>query len=276
MQSPLSMLPTAQASERFCASCGARKQADTAQEPIQQYCSSCGQAQYSLPQSVAAMPQKPLSRYALWIALAVALGLGSASYGVTRLFLEKPAQQAQAGAETTNGRVSPDAKPDGDASNGAAASGNPMNKVSPEIQQRIADLSDSLAKDPKNAGVLVRLANAWYDAGAFFQAEQHYARYLNEFNPKDVAARVDYAYTILRQGRDDEAIAETKKALEFEPNRIEAMYNLGVMYYGKKDLKTAKQWFEKCAAAAPNTEIAGSAQGIIERITQEMAQNKGS
>lgn len=274
MQPSSSMLSTVQATERFCSNCGARKQADTAQEPIRQYCSSCGQAQYSLPQIVA--DSTPLLRYTLWIALAVVLGLGSASYGITRLFVEKPPQQAQTGSETTNGRVSPDAKPDGDASNGAAASGNPMNKVSPEIQQRIADLSDSLAKDPKNAGVLVRLANAWYDAGAFFQAEQHYARYLNEFNPKDVAARVDYAYTILRQGRDDEAIAETKKALEFEPNRIEAMYNLGVMYYGKKDLKTAKQWFEKCAAAAPNTEIAGSAQGIIERITQEMAQNKGS
>ncbi|MCU0425275.1 MAG: tetratricopeptide repeat protein [Candidatus Kapabacteria bacterium] len=274
MQSPIS---TPQATERFCSTCGARKQADSPQEKHVQFCSSCGLAQYTVPQS-ATQANTPravaVPRFALVIACLAVVVVGSVSYGITRLFVEKPTEQAQAqaGAETSNGRVSPSGTPDGSGN----ASGNPMSKVSPEIQQRIGTLSDSLAKEPKNASVLVRLANAWYDAGAYFQAEQHYARYLNEFNPKDVAARVDYAYTILRQGRTDEAIVETKKALEYEPQRIEAMYNLGVMYYGKKDFKTSISWFEKCAAASPNTEIANSAKEIIERITKEMAQNQGS
>jgi tetratricopeptide (TPR) repeat protein len=243
--------------ERFCTTCGARKRADDANETIMQYCASCGAAQYALPNVAPAV--SGIESKALMIAAIIVVVLGSASFGITRLFVEPPTA-ANAAAQSASQEAS------GSAASGGAASGNPMSKVSPEIQQRIADLQDSLAKDPKNSGLLVRMANAWYDAGAYFQAEQHYARYLKEFNPKDVAARIDYAYTILRQGREDEAITETKRALEYEPQRVEAHYNLGVIYYGKKDFKTAKEWFEKCIEIAPGTEVAKSAEEIIKGI----------
>ncbi len=244
--------------ERFCTTCGARKQADSTNEVALKFCASCGAAQYTHSQSSAANTPIGGSKLLVFATVTV-IALGSASFGITRLVLDKPTPPANAASQNA-------AQSGADSQAGSASSGNPMSKVTPEMQQRIADVRDSLAKDPKNGGLVVRMANAWYDAGAFFQAEQYYSRYLKEFNPKDVAARIDYAYTILRQGREDEAIAETKLALDYEPKRVEALYNLGVIYYGKKDFKTAKQWFEKCIEVAPESEAAKSAQEIIKGI----------
>ena len=248
--------------ERFCQDCGARKLAATAQEKPAQYCQSCGAPQFTLPQNAAAQTSAKtamLSRPFLGAIIAT-FALGSLSFGVTRLMIDKA--PAAASAEHTHNAT-------GEAQSNAQSgeqSGNPMAKVAPEVQRRIAELRDSLAAEPNNPRLVLQMANAWYDAGAFFQAEQFYARYLRDYNPQDVAARVDYAYTILRQGRPDEAIAETKKALEFEPNRVEALYNLGVIYYGQKDFQSSKLWFEKCIAVAPGTEIAESARQIINSL----------
>jgi tetratricopeptide (TPR) repeat protein len=225
------------------------------------------------------------------IAIVCTLVLGSASFGITRLLIEKPTTTttttaAQGAAESVSqgstASSSSGTSQRNSAQNNASTaeslappgepSANPMSKVTPEIQARIGALQDSLQQFPKNSGVLLRLANAWYDAGAYFQAEQFYERYLNEFDAKNVAARVDYAYTLLRQGSTDEAIVQTKKALEYEPNRVEALYNLGVMYYGKKDFTLAKEWFERCIKAAPGTEVATSAADII----KTMPKNQGS
>jgi tetratricopeptide (TPR) repeat protein len=257
----MSLLSHAEKSvERFCQSCGARKLAASAQEKPAQYCQSCGAPQFTHPQNATAQapPQNALTPSRSFIgACVVVFALGSLSFGVTRLMIDKaPEGGGETAAHTHNAS--------GEAQSGK--DGNPMAKVSPEIQQRIAELRDSLAAEPNNPRFVLQMANAWYDAGAFFQAEQFYARYLREYNPKDVAARVDYAYTILRQGRPEEAIAETKKALEFEPNRVEALYNLGVIYYGQKDFQSSKLWFEKCIAAAPGTEIAQSARQIISSL----------
>jgi tetratricopeptide (TPR) repeat protein len=261
--------------ERFCRQCGAKKQPDSvASEPLMQYCGLCGAAQYSMPNGVAVVPAPSSNArffIRLGIAVAVVLVLGSASFGITRLLIEKPGASTQALSQGTaqrngaqnNASAAEAASPGADGNNPSA---NPMSKVTPEVQARIGSLQDSLQQFPNNGGVLLRLANAWYDAGAYFQAERFYERYLNEFEAKNVAARVDYAYTLLRQGSTDEAIAQTKKALEYEPNRVEALYNLGVMYYGKKDFAVAKDWLERCIKAAPGTEVAKSAEDIIKTI----------
>jgi tetratricopeptide (TPR) repeat protein len=216
------------------------------------------------------------------LAAALMVLLGSGSFAITRFLIDKPTTNAEAFGERNsaqNNDSGANAQPQGgsEASGSVGASGNaggnPMSRVTPEMQQRIAILQDSLQRFPKNGDVLLSLANAWYDVGAFFQAEQHYARYLNDFDKKNVAARVDYAYTLLRQNRSDEAIAETKKALEYEPNRVEALYNLGVIYYGQKNWTEAKVWFEKCIKIAPGTEVAKSAEDIIKSIQE---QQKGS
>ncbi|TAE21519.1 MAG: tetratricopeptide repeat protein [Candidatus Kapaibacterium sp.] len=260
----------------FCADCGAAKLAPNAAAKPLQYCTQCGAAQFSSPQSSpqgAVAPQASLPFTVRFAAAAVlVVALGSASFGISRLFIDKPQSSAEAGG-TRNSAQNSGSDKNAQPASGEAASGNPMSRVTPEMQQRIAVLQDSVQRFPKNGDALLALANAWYDVGAFFQAEQHYARYLQEFDKKNVAARVDYAYTLLRQNRHDEAITETKKALEYEPNRVEALFNLGVIYYGQKNWVESKVWFEKCVKIAPGTEVAKSAEDIIKSIGE---QQKGS
>lgn len=263
--------------ERFCRDCGASKVAPNAATKPLQYCTQCGAAQFSQPQGIG-VAGNTTSQFGLRMGLAVAIVvlLGSASFAVTRYVIDKPTSNAEATGQRNSAQNSGSeagTNPNGSANGEGAASANPMSRVTPEMQQRIAVLQDSLQRFPKDGNVLLSLANAWYDVGAFFQAEQHYARYLNEFDKKNVAARVDYAYTLLRQNRSDEAILETKKALEYEPNRVEALYNLGVIYYGQKNWTEATTWFEKCIKIAPGTEVAKSAEDIIKSIKE---QSKGS
>jgi tetratricopeptide (TPR) repeat protein len=274
--------------ERFCGDCGALKLAPNAEAKPMQFCVQCGKAQFSPAQGISAKAASNISTpktasslapsafsLRLGLASALVLLLGSSTYALTRYFVDKPTTNAEASGERTSAQNSgsgANTQPSADAAS-ASASGNPMSKVTPEMQQRIALLQDSLQRFPKNGQVLLNLANAWYDVGAYFQAEQFYSRYLREFDKKNVAARVDYAYTLLRQNRPDEAIIETKKALEYEPNRVEALYNLGVIYYGQKNWSEAKNWFEKCVKLAPGTEVAKSAEDIIQTITKALAEN---
>jgi tetratricopeptide (TPR) repeat protein len=278
--------------ERFCGDCGALKLAPNPEAKPMQFCVQCGAAQFSPAQGLATSashknvvfanaPVRPAFGVRLGAAFVVVLLLGSGSFALTRYFVDKPTTNAEASGERTSAQNSgsgANTQPSEGAAQGA--SGNPMSKVTPEQQQRIAVLQDSLQRFPKNGQVVLNLANAWYDVGAFFQAEQYYSRYLGEFDKKNVAARVDYAYTLLRQNRPDEAIVETKKALEYEPNRVEALYNLGVIYYGQKNWAEAKVWFEKCVKVAPGTEVAKSAEDIIQTIAKALAektaQNTGS
>lgn len=269
-------------SERFCATCGALKVAPDATVKPMQFCTSCGVAQFSTPKTLANSANAPIQQqdatrsssvFGLRLGLAAALVVlvGSGSFAVTRFLIDKPQSSAEAngtrnGAQNNGGtETNPQA---GNTQAEAQASANPMSKVTPEMQQRIAILQDSVQRFPKNGDVLLSLANAWYDVGAFFQAEQHYARYLSDFDKKNVAARVDYAYTLLRQNRSEEAIAETKKALQYEPNRVEALFNLGVIYYGQKNWVEAKAWFEKCIKIAPGTDVAKSAEDIIKSMAE--------
>lgn len=277
--------------ERFCSQCGAVVQSADAAMQALRFCEQCGKAQYSPAQTMPAAISKanslgnPVdnrtddnaehsSPALLYKRLAVALGLvflvGAASFGTTRLMIDKPAKQdvQQEGQSSATG-----SEPSG----GNAA--DPM-PVPPETQAALQRLQDSLAAEPNNSGVLLRLANAWYDAGAAYQsknavflarqafakAEQHYGRYLKEFDAKNVAARIDYAYTLLVQGRTDDAVTETKKALDYEKDHPIALFNLGVIYNRKGDMEESKRYFKRCIEVAPNSDAAKSAEQLLKEL----------
>jgi len=273
--------------ERFCSQCGAVVQPPDAAVQALHFCGQCGKPQYSSPQAHPATTASSNSRgnsahhYAeqpppsvFYRRLTAALGLvilvSSVSFGITRLMVEKPVQQASQQAGQSSAKV--------EQSNSGNAT-DPM-PVPPETQAALQRLQDSLAAEPNNGGVLLRLANAWYDAGAAYQsknavflarqafakAEQHYGRYLKEFDAKNVAARIDYAYTLLVQGRTDDAVTETKKALDYEKDHPIALFNLGVIYNRKGDMEESKRYFKRCIEVAPNSDAAKSAEQLLKEL----------
>lgn len=256
---------TATPEHRFCTQCGASLYAAGLEKPVQ-FCGACGKAQYSLPQALSER-QIHSSRRTLYKKLGVAglivIALGLGSFSITRLFIDSPAP-AQANASTSSGNQQAAAAP-----------------LSAEIQATLARLQDSLALFPLDKNLILRTANALYDAGSAYQqanavflakttfakAEVLYAQYLRDFDSANTGVRVDYAYSLLSQGKEDEAINQTKKALEFEPEHPIALYNLGVIYFRKQNFAEARVWLEKAKKAAPDSEVARGVDAVLQQMT---------
>ncbi len=179
------------------------------------------------------------------IALALAVFLGGISFAITRSFIPDPISSGTASQESNT----PQGKPRG------------MN-ISADTMALIQRMQDTLLSTPDRHDVELRLANLFYDIGAFPMASATYANYLKA-DPKNVPARIDYAYTLLRMNKADEAIAETKRALQNEPNHPIATFNLGVIYYQIGNMSEAKQWLNKAKSLAPNSRIAEGADKIL-------------
>jgi tetratricopeptide (TPR) repeat protein len=196
-------------------------------------------------------PQTPPSLFAVFayyriplIAFGLAVIIGSISFAITRSLIPAP----------VNGGASQE-------SNAGATKPRGMN-ISADTMALIQRMQDTITQSPERHDVELRLANLFYDMGAFPMASATYAQYLKA-DPNNVSARIDYAYTLLRMNKSDEAIAETKVALTREPNHPIATFNLGVIYYQLGDMAQAKQWLEKAKTLAPNSRISEGADKIL-------------
>ncbi len=267
---------------RFCSQCGALTNPEDNELQAARFCEQCGKPQYSQPQSppvgVAVVPSKSAFYRNFGVAAAIVVILGGASFGTTRLFVDKPVAKAEGspGGTAAGGHAQTGAE----AGAGANAEQPAESPVAPEMQTRLKELQDSLALKPNDKELILKNANALYDIASAYQAKNAvflaknmfakaqtlYERYLKEFDPKNTAARVDYAYTLLTQGKADDAIAQTKKVLEFEPHHPIALFNLGVIYNRQGDVEQSRKWFNECIKAAPGSEAAKTAENLLKEL----------
>jgi tetratricopeptide (TPR) repeat protein len=130
---------------------------------------------------------------------------------------------------------------------------------SSEEMRRMADkqaepLLAQLQSEPKNAELLARIGNAYYDAQQFPVAIEYYGRSL-QAKPKDASVRTDMATAYWYVGNADTAIAEFNKALSDEPNQANALFNLGVVQWqGKMNVEAALATWQKLLDSNPNYE----------------------
>ena len=145
-------------------------------------------------------------------------------------------------------------------------------------RMRLAPLIDSLeiaARGHDNPQTELALANAYYDAEYWDKALALYEHYL-EHVPSDVNARIDYAFSITQLSGDfNLAIAEIEKALAFDPDHVQGLFNAGILSLraniNDKEvaLSSARKYFMRAKAAAAkqgNTQIGGQ----IDEILKEM------
>ena len=105
-----------------------------------------------------------------------------------------------------------------------------------------------IALRPVLAYLLYRRAGDYMSAMVVPDAARSYKKAL-AFNEKDVDSRNWLAYCYNIMGRNDEAMVEYKKAIELDPDDVEALFYVGMTYKGTGDLKTAKEYLSKTAAA---------------------------
>ncbi|MDP4219398.1 MAG: tetratricopeptide repeat protein [Bacteroidota bacterium] len=127
-------------------------------------------------------------------------------------------------------------------------------------RMQYAPLTDSLigviAANPNDAQAHLMLANVYYEAELWDKAKPQYEYFLAKY-PEDVDARVDYALVLAQTtGNYKASVAEIKKALQYDPEHINALFNAGILTIRanlddkQKAVRDAKPFFDRALAAA--------------------------
>lgn len=155
--------------------------------------------------------------------------------------------------------------------------GGAMNaQPTPEQLKKMADtqaapLVEKLKSDPNNPDLLASIGNFYYDAQQYPIAVDYYGRAL-KVKPADAGVRTDMATAYWYMGNADSAIAEFNKALTYEPNKANTLFNLGlVKWQGKMDINGAVADWEKLLATNPNYE----GKDKVEQMIAEAKKHSG-
>ncbi len=140
---------------------------------------------------------------------------------------------------------------------GMGADGN----IQPTSQQmkKMADTTaapqlEKLKSDPNNPDLLASIGNTYYDVQIYPVAIDYYQRALN-VRPEDVSIRTDMATAYWYTGNIDGAIAEFNRALTYDPNKANTLFNLGIVKWrGKMDIDGAVAAWQKLLDTNPNYE----------------------
>jgi len=138
----------------------------------------------------------------------------------------------------------------------AASSEDGRGQPTPEQLRRMADqqaapMLDALQKDQANPELLAKVGNVYYDAQQFPIAIHYYRRALKA-KPADASIRTDMATAYWYTGSADTAIAELNRALADEPNKPNALFNLGIVQWqGKMDVQGALATWQRLLDTNP-------------------------
>jgi cytochrome c-type biogenesis protein CcmH/NrfG len=152
----------------------------------------------------------------------------------------------------------------------------PNAQPTPEQMKQMADtqaapLIKKLKSDPNNPELLASVGNFYYDAQVYPIAVDYYGRALKA-KPSDAGVRTDMATAYWYMGNADDAITEFNKALTYEPNKPNTLFNRGlVKWQGKMDINGAVADWEKLLATNPNYE----GKDKVEQMIAEAQKHSG-
>jgi len=160
-------------------------------------------------------------------------------------------------------------------------SGGMNGQPTPEQLKKMADtqaapLIEKLKSDPTNPELLTGIGNYYYDAQQYPTAVDYYGRALKA-KPADAAVRTDMATAYWYMGNADTAIAEFDKALTYEPNKPNTLFNRGlVKWQGKMDINGAVADWQKLLATNPNYEGKDKVEQMIAEAKKHMNVKPGT
>lgn len=102
------------------------------------------------------------------------------------------------------------------------------------LEQQIADLEAQLQEKPRDTSLMVRLAQAYWQAGRGTDAVSTYQKAL-EIKPGDVQIIQELALTYYLLGEYDDAVKQMETVLAQNPENPTAYYYLGQFYAYRSD-----------------------------------------
>ena len=116
----------------------------------------------------------------------------------------------------------------------------------------IKKVEDMAAQNPKDADIPLNLANYLYDQKLYSKAVEWYQRAL-ELDPNNVNARTDLGTAFFYTGRPQDALREYNKSLELDPKHEQTILNtIVVNLEGTHDLVAAQKAWERLHKLNPN------------------------
>lgn len=96
----------------------------------------------------------------------------------------------------------------------------------------------------------LRLGWLHYNAGLFSEACNYYNKCIR-LMPMAIEPKLGYVYPASALGEWDKILTQYLEILKIDPNNSSVNYKAGLIYYGKKDYKTAHKYFEKVVNLYP-------------------------
>jgi tetratricopeptide (TPR) repeat protein len=145
-----------------------------------------------------------------------------------------------------------------------------------KFQPMMDSLTAVITTNPNNDEAHLMLANVYYETEFWQKARTEYEWFLGK-HPDAADARVDYAYVIARStGNFKAAVAEINKALKYDPEHVNALFNAGLLSIQanldnkKKAVAEATSYFTRALAAAKKQ----SDDKMVEQIGKLLAKLK--
>lgn len=120
------------------------------------------------------------------------------------------------------------------------------------LQQNITLLEGMVASQPENRNAWVQLGNAYFDTNQPMKSIEAYDKAL-AINGNDPNVLTDQGVMFRQVGWYDRAVENFSKAAELNPNHLQSLYNLGIVYrYDLQDFAKAKESWERYLALNPS------------------------
>ncbi|MBI5441742.1 MAG: tetratricopeptide repeat protein [Deltaproteobacteria bacterium] len=146
-----------------------------------------------------------------------------------------------------------------------AAPGSALGSASAEIKE----LTQIVARDPKNRPAWMRLGNLYFDSSQYMDAIQAYTKAL-ELEPKDPDVITDRAVMYRSIGDFQRAASEFRRASELDPKHLNSLMNLGVVLrYDLNDAEGAIKAWQSYLDRNPPPDMAQRIRGELETLRQQ-------
>ena len=208
----------------------------------------------------------PAPRMSPWADRGLFLAVGLlAGFSAAYLYLDKnPSAVPQASLTDPHAGlagVGPGATRDLPGSGG----GQPSLAADPVARQKLSDLEAAVAKEPKNADLLVQLGNTAYDVEDWKKAVDAYERAL-KLRDADPNVLTDLGVAYRNIGNLDKALAMFTQASARDPNHWPAQFNLAIVYgIDKGDTKKALEILTKLKKEHPEIPALDRLTGDLEQ-----------
>jgi len=159
------------------------------------------------------------------------------------------------------------------------------------LMKNIKGYKEMLKDNPDNVEVLKKLGNAYYDLGvrklmegqdietAVDSLKQSLAAYERalELKPGDIELEIQAATAAFYTGDKEDAETHFRKALEIDPESVEARISYGqFLLYGKNDFKGAREQWQQAMDYAPDEATKQTLQALIKQAEElEQLQKQG-